>query len=159
MDTSFFPVPGILETLKRSWPLHYQCEKSCTDGEQMLLSLCVFTHSVKGSHAGRFPTRLLSCWSLVGPWPPKEECLGAQTLFPRFLGLLASAWLPSGWRLHSKEEKNLSPSLFLTFGDFSISKELLWCCSSYNLALALVRGHSSYVFPSASARGMVMSQC
>ena len=52
------------------------------------------------------------------PLAPKEECLGAQTLFPRLLGLLASAWLPSGWRLDSKEEKNLIPpssSLLETF--------------------------------------------
>ena len=76
---------------------------------------CVFTLSVKGSHAGRSWTRPLSFWSLAGPWPPKEECLGAQTLIPRFLGLLASAWLENGTARRRKISVPPSSSLLETF--------------------------------------------
>lgn len=60
------------------------------------------------------------------PHPPWERCLGAEVprflVFPRFLGLLASTWFPSGWRLDSKEKEKVILSFFLAFGGFSISK-------------------------------------
>ena len=122
----------------------------------MLLSLRAFTHSVTGAHAAgpRPGCPPVGPVQALGPKRGVPWCTDSVSQAPGPAGLcLASIWLET--RQQGGEKPH--PSLLLTFGDLSISKELLWCFSSYDLALALMRAHSSYVFPSASARAMVMS--